>query len=243
MITFSGDTDEWVRFVNQASWSDLQQKSIFQRGQFTADQPDLGRSLWKTQAGTAVGWSVIINQTETGVEFAQTADGGVGRWRAVNAGVVIPDNYFSLGVSMDLGDINNTPEMYINGIPTTNSEENTPSGVWHSDGTGSTDYITLGNADNGEAGYIGTLGGGLLFNTILTPANFAQLHAGLLTLDLLESLVYAPLLLGSDGKQVFTGALSSSNFVYCHMTGAKGTPSGSPIAVPESRLAFPFAYG
>lgn len=245
-ITFAGDTDDHVRFPNSASWNDIQQKSIFQTVEFTTDYVSAGgRILWKTPAGLSTGWSIAIDQPATNVFFTQTADGGSGIWSALNIGIVIPNNYFSIGVSMDIGDITNTPLMYLDGIGSTFVEENPPSGTFHTDGSPTTDFISLGNVDTPSAGsgIIGTISGGLVFNKLLSPAEFLSLHEGNLTLDLMASLVYAPLLLGADGKLVFTGALSSSNFVYCHMTGSKGTPSGSPVAVPESRLAFPFAYG
>ncbi len=240
-ITFGGSTDEWVKFDARDSFNDLSLKSMFFWMQPSVDSTSNERLLWKTVAGDFGGWSIALVIDDNFISLNQRSTGGTAVWSITDAGVIIKNGLFSVGISMDLGDINNnTPEFYLNGQPIINTEEVPPSGSWESDGD---DGIYVGNSRLGTNPYHGLIDKPLLFNRILTPTEFGALHNSVLLLPDLVGLVFAPLFLGADGKASFTGTLSNSNFVYDYISGSKGTPSESPVASQEILRAFPFANG
>jgi len=244
-VDFDGIAD-FIAFAANSVYDGLVQKSIFLRTESDGvGGANVGRLLWKTSAGDAAGWSIVRNDSgnprANRLAYVHSASGDDGVWETDNATFPVSTE-ISIGISMDASDINNAPILYLDGVPVNVTEFSTPTGSFD---LGDTEGLQVGKAGGSIDAlfYNGKIWNINLFNTILTPADFATLHDSKIGgLGMPGHIFWTPFL-GSDGKLAFTGALAGTNFVYDHISGIKGTPTSSPVAIQDIEIALPFAYG
>lgn len=153
-----------------------------------------------------------------------------GTWQYSSA---IPTGIVLLCITYDDSSVSNDPTIYINGSSVTVVESTTPSGTLNSN-----TYWSLG--DKPAAGAIVSIVGEMLsfcvYNRILSAAEIADAYNSRLAIPTYRGLVFAPNLAGAAGGVGDGSALSSTNYIIDPISGAQGTPSGSPVLRAETYL-------
>jgi hypothetical protein len=141
-----------------------------------------------------------------------------------------------LAITYDASLTTNDPIFYLNGASVSISEIATPVGTIKTN-----TYWTIGDKPAGGAvisidGYILAFCG---YNRILSASEIANAYNSRLAIPTMQGLVFATKLIGAAGLQVFDGAtLTSSNTMADHISGALGTPSGSPVGRGDTYLNY-----
>jgi hypothetical protein len=79
----------------------------------------------------------------------------------------------------------------------------------------------------------------LIYNRILTPAEILEAYESRKAIPSYNGLVFAPHLSAAAGLTTFDAAtLAGSNVLRDFVTGAAGTPSGSPIGRADTYLTY-----
>ena len=234
-VDFDGSAD-FIQFADNAIYDDLALKSMFLRTTIDGDGSDANpRLLWKSPAAAQTGWSVGYDTANDRFFFIQTASVGIGIWHTTSSSATIGNTY-SIGVSMDIGNINNDPNVYLNGIDDT-TESSASEGAFHTDAG---DGLYLGKAAGGanDNFYEGPIWDIHLSTVIWTPAEFASLHASNAPGYWMRGLIFYPQMNGAAGLQTFGGAaLGGANTIVDIVSGIIGTATSSPLGVADTTLA------
>ncbi len=239
-VDFDGSAD-FIAFASNSIYDGLGAKSLFLRTISEGDGSDnIPKMLWKTGAADQNGWSAGRNDSgfarPNRLHFVQTGTGGVGLWET-NDNTFNQDTEYSVGVSMDIGNINNTPLFYLGGVSVAVNEITAPGGAFH---TTDTEGLNVGRAggtvDAGE--YEGKIWDIHIANVVWTPAEFASLHESNAPGYWMRGLIFYPQMNGAAGLQAFDGAaLGAANKIVDVISGILGTPTSNPLGVADTVLA------
>ena len=234
-VDFDGSAD-FIQFADNAIYDNLALKSMFLRTTIDGDGTDVTpRLLWKTPAAATTGWSFYYNSTNDRFEFTQTGSGDDGIWHTTSSSATIGNTY-SVGFSMDIGNINNDGIVYLDGVADS-TESLGATGAFETDaGDGLFVGYAGGSADLGF--YEGKIWDIHLSNVIWTAAEFASLHASNAPGYWMRGLIFYPQMNGAAGLQAFDGAaLGGGNTIVDIISGIIGTPTSNPLGVADTVLA------
>lgn len=129
----------------------------------------------------------------------------------------------------------NDPVLYLNGASVAVTESTTPAGTYKS---GTSSDVYLGSTTSG-ANLDGKEFSLCYYNRILSASEIADAYNSRLAIPTWRGLVFAPNLLGAAGLQTFDGTtLSGTNYVRDLVSGAQGTPNGSPVGRGDTYLTW-----
>ncbi len=158
--------------------------------------------------------------------------GGNGLWR-VNSTPPSSGSRLHYAVTHDRSSASNDPIFYIGGVAVASTEVLTPSGSVQSGNNG---VVGVG-AGGAYAPITGTVDSAPIYNRILSAAEIADAYNSRLAIPSYRGLVFAPNLL-SHGEVGEGGVLTSSHGIVDNISGALGTPSGSPLYHEENYLTW-----
>jgi hypothetical protein len=168
-----------------------------------------------TEITTGVAWS-------TSAGFWGTPRPATGGWHHV-------------GVTYNNSSTSNDPLMYMDGASATVTERQTPSGTYVN---GTTTITTTGARTSGtEYPIDGKLGSLCIYNRILSASEIAEAYASRLAIPTWRGLVFAPQL-HQRGEVGEGGTLTASHTIADAVSGALGTPSGSPLFRGDTHLTY-----
>lgn len=161
-----------------------------------------------------------------------------GIWVATN-NVLTNGAMHHIAVTYDGALTTNDPTIYVNGSSIAITETSTPVGTFRS-GTNTDMYLASAISGNNPNGRLNSL---LVYNRILSASEIADAYASKLSIPSYQGLVFAPDLCRGESVSAFDGAvLGSSNTLRDIITGAAGTPSGSPIGRGDAYLTHQGVY-
>ena len=234
-VDYDGSAD-YTQFADNAIYDDLTLKSVLLRTTIDGDGSDAaGRLLVKFAPAALTGWGFAYVYASDSFAYNQTSTGGIGAWATTASSATIGNTY-SLGVSMDIGNINNDPIMYLDGVADT-TEDNAPSGAFQTDAG---DGLYVGKLSGGanDSFYNGKIWDIHIANVIWTPAEFASLHASNAPGLWMRGLIFYAPMNGAAGLTSFDGtALGAANKVIDIVSGILGTPTSNPLGVADTTLA------
>ena len=240
-VEFTEVSDQLIDFTS-GGIGDLAQKTIMFRFNLDDFPPAGGTSFFRRLDGSSNRvWSVDVFSIGLGrlIRFANDFSDTSGTW-ITDADPISAGTDYHLAVSYDNSAVGNDPIFYLDGSSITVNESATPVGTAN---TGEGNFIVGSIHDASFPSIDGKMWDVRVYNEILDQARITEAFENDLFISPINGLVFHTPFLGADGLKKFTGVLAGSNFVYDYMSGAKGTPAQSPIAHPETELAFPFAYG
>lgn len=179
-------------------------------------------------------WRLVLSSSGT-LRFnkREGASNTTGAWDTSSA-LSSATRYFA-AATFDFSSVSNVPIIYINGASVSISATVTPvaTGTRPVDGNITSSVVTANRS------FIGTINNTLVYNRILSASEIAEAYASRLAIPTYNGLVFAPNLLGAAGLQVFEGAnLGSTNYFVDQISGATGTPSGSPVGAGDTYLNY-----
>lgn len=190
------------------------------------------------------GWNfAITNGASAGrpkyVEMDVTWSGAVGIWRS-QYNVIDTGAWYHVAATYDGGAVGNDPLFYVNGVNSATIEGNVPAGAIVSNAAASL-YIAdwpLTIVGTTHTYFDGVIADVRVYNRILSAAEVLDIYSLRAYNTNYNGLVFEPMLYGAAGLQAFDGAaLAAANKIVDPISGALGTPSGSPIGVGESFLS------
>lgn len=128
----------------------------------------------------------------------------------------------------------NDPIGYLNGAAVTTTEAATPSGTYRS---GSNYHLRLGGDSGGVEAIDGRTQAFLIYDRILTAAEISDIYNSRNPYHIRRGLVFAPQL-HQRGEVGQGGTLTSGHTIADAVSGALGTPSGSPLFAQDAYLTF-----
>jgi hypothetical protein len=244
-VEFASDTGQYISFGAKSSLDNLNTMSVC-AWVYPDTLPDVDAGfdfIVAKLSDDAAGWllslgdSTYYSKTNAllySVNYSNPAL-SVGRWFSA-------DNSISVGawqhicVTIDKSNSANDPIMYVNGVSIAITEVETPSGTITSD---STSVVEVGGSVLGAHHSVdGKITDARIYNRILTPAEVLAIYEGRGRDNIINGLVFAPVLYGASGLQAYDGVvLGSGNKLVDPYSGAYGTPSGSPIGRAETYLS------
>lgn len=165
-------------------------------------------------------------------EFFVFFSGNNGAWNPTNA-VLNTTGYNEIFITYDGSSTANDPVFYVNGASVAVTERVAPTGTIDVD---SSLDVTIGS------GGAKTFNGKVLAvqyytGRVVTAAEVADAYNSRLAIPNFNGLVFSPNLNGAAGLQTFDGAtLSGTNYLKDTISGATGTPSGSPVGAADTYL-------
>lgn len=240
-VEFTKTANQIINFGLVPALHNLDQKTVIIRFNLDAwPAADVTLRLIDKSGGSAKGWTIDLNNFAgfpEEITFTHAFTGTNGFWLSDDNSIAVATNYH-FAVTYDRTSVVNDPILYLNGSPINVTETSTPTGSTDDD---SAEDFAIGNTADGAGGFPhdGKEWDISVYNKILTPAEVLEDADSDVFVIPSRGLVFHLPLLGSDGKKAFTGVLSNTNFVYDYMGGVKGTPANSPIAHPETEMAFP----
>jgi hypothetical protein len=181
--------------------------------------------------GTNEYWYIIYNSGGNSgrLTFTSTWSTTIGTWRPTSATTTTNvSNHFA--VTYDAGSTSNDPVLYLNGSSVSVTEDTAPSGTWRS-GTNSEIYVGTFLASTPSC----TTHSLCYYNRILSASEIADAYASKLAIPTRRGLVFAPQL-WQRGEVGEGGTLTSSHTIADAVSGALGTPSGSPLHRQDTYL-------
>jgi hypothetical protein len=232
-IEFTDVDYQRVEFPSVAVFEDLATKTIV----FRIDIQGLGGGAHAyeiiNKVAALAGWDIYVGTSTGVIYFLQSFDGDGGIWRT-GAGSIAPGSY-DVAITYDLGAVGNNPIIYLDGVPVAVTEVVAPVGAAVSDAGIS---IRIGSHVAGAYSIDGSESNVRIYNRILTPAEVLAIYEGRGRDNIINGLVFAPVLYGASGLQAYDGVvLGSGNKLVDPYSGAYGTPSGSPIGRAETYLS------
>lgn len=167
--------------------------------------------------------------------FSHGFSSQVGLWRT-DENSAVSTTLYSFAISYDNSSVDNNPIFYLNGIAVNSAEVITPSGTAL---TGIGTDLAIG--DNGGVYFSpdGRIYDLRIYNRILTPAEVATIYNMRGKDNIINGLVFHPMLKGAAGLSTFDGAvLGADNTIYDPYSQTYGVPVGSPIAVADNVLGW-----
>lgn len=151
--------------------------------------------------------------------------GSTATWRT-NSAYSTTGQWYQFGITYNNTSTANDPIIYVNGAAVAITETTAPSGTYN---TGSTSQTFITGASGGNT-INGKTAGLCVYNRILTATEIADAYASRKAIPTYQGLVFAPNLLGAAGLQTFDGTtLAAGNTIADSISGALGTPTGSPV--------------
>lgn len=182
-------------------------------------------------AGGSSDETYSITTTTAGTcSFTAGWSGAVGQWTLNNS--ISTGAFHLVAVTYSNGSTVNDPIWYVDGASVAFTENTAPSGTYRI-GTNTT-FLVGGPISNDGKGF-----GINIYNRIFTPAEIAEAYASRLAVPNRNGLVFAPHLSGAAGLQTFDGAtLGADNKIVDQISGALGTPAGSPVGRADTYLTY-----
>ncbi len=181
-------------------------------------------------AGITAGWQLVTSSSK--LQLTVPFSGSTPYW---NSGTISTGIHL-LCFTYDSGSIANDPLFYQDGTLLTTTEVVAPSGTVNN---WSTATLRLGSVSGVYESWIGKLLSHNIYNRILSATEIAEAYATRKFIPSLRGLVFAPHLIGAAGLQTFDGAtLGATNYLIDQISGAVGTPAGSPIGRADTYLTF-----
>ncbi len=169
----------------------------------------------------------------TTLDFLASWTSGPGVWRPTTGFLTI-NTMFLVGFTYDGSSSANNAIAYVNGSSVSVTRIATPSGTFKT-GTGSDFYIGS-NGISGTTNPNGRIVSLCYYNRILSATEIADAYANKLAFPISRGLVFAPDLSGASGGVVDGSTLTSSNLITDIVSGARGTPNGSPVLRADTFL-------
>lgn len=157
--------------------------------------------------------------------------GDNGIWRTTNDVLVI--GYNEIFITLDGGSTSNDPVFYHNGVSVSVTENVAPTGTIDTSATVSAVIGQLSTlSPNGTIWAVQYYTG-----RVITAAEVADAYNSRIAVPNFNGLVFSPNLNGAAGLQTFDGAtLGSTNYMRDIISGATGTPNGSPVGAADTYL-------
>ena len=185
-----------------------------------------------TSLGTDEGFFVYTANTDSTFRFASiTSSGATGTW---STPLTTGRHHFV--VTYDAGSVSNDPIIYLDGTSVTVTENVTPTG---SIASGSNSKYLLGDnsAGTGNIAFDGNILSIAIYNRILSTTEITEAYNSKLAIPTYRGLVFAPQL-HSRGEVGEGGTLTASHTIADGVSGALGTPSGSPTYKGDAVLTY-----
>lgn len=231
-IDLSNALSQQVNFGNLTTLAGLTSKTILFRLWLDA-YPAATATLLRLRNvdGTDEGFQMDIGTTGK-VGFVGLTFSTAGLWSATTD-VIALSTWTQVAVTYNKSSTANDPILYYDSTAITLTKSVSPSGGAVA-GTGGIFFIGGSGATKSVDGKIEGL---CIYNRILTAAEIADAKNCRNYIPDWNGLLFAPNLLGAASLQTFDGAtLGSTNYIYDMVSGAVGTPAGSPVGVADSVL-------
>jgi len=227
-VEFTNTADQKIDFGDLVGVRDLQEKIIsidFRLDSWDAVSPtDL---VSKASAPSFDGWNINIGGVSHRIQFAYSTDVNVGFWVTDNDSIAL-DEHYNVAIYFDNSSLSNNPLIYINGISVNVSELAAPAGTAFESDAGQTLKI-------GSVTYLKkSIDGEIAAVSIYDASNISDIDGLMTNLGLSNlvfptyaGLVFAPQLYGAAGARD-GDTLTSANKILDRVSGALGTPAGSP---------------
>lgn len=164
-------------------------------------------------------------------EFQANFSGNNGIWDTTND--VLLNGYNEIFITYDGGATTNDPVFYLNGVSVAVTERVTPTGTI--DTEASINSVVGAVSSGSPKGSV--LAVQYYTGRVITAAEVLEAYNSRLAIPNYSGLVFSPNLNGAAGLQTFDGAtLSGTNYIRDTISGATGTPSGSPVGAADTYL-------
>lgn len=177
---------------------------------------------------------VLIATASHRIQFTQDFSTSNGTWRtgedSISTGQLI-----HFVISYDWSSATNNPVIYINGISSAVEEAVTPAGTVTSD---SLCNLVIGNDGEILKPIDGLIYDLRIYNRILSASEVATIYGMRGKDNIINGLVFRPMLKGAAGLSTFSGALAAGNTIYDPYSQTYGVPNGSPVAVADNQLGW-----
>lgn len=167
--------------------------------------------------------------------YAQTFSSGAGLWRTT---ATVPTTTLSMvAVTYNNSSSDNAPIIYINGSSVAITTAFAPSGT-PINGTNTIASISdpIATVPNGVPDM--RLFSLCVYNRILSAAEILDAYNSRLAIPSYNGLVFAPDLRGAAGGVGDGSTLAAGNVIRDHISGASGTPAGSPVLRADNYLNY-----
>lgn len=170
--------------------------------------------------------------THTILSFSVSWSVSYGLWN-IDANVFTLNAWNQIIVTYNGGGVGNDPIIYVNKVSQAITKQSTPSGSLV---TGTNNIFVLGQAF-GTPALNGIEASILIYNRIFSQNDVNNSYNSRLFTPNYNSLVFVPNLYGAAGLQIFDGAtLVANNKIVDEISGALGTPVGSPVGIADTVL-------
>jgi hypothetical protein len=234
-VTFNDTNTQHIDFGSVPGAVGLTQKSCLIWFYPTAVPADAQTLFFVFESGSGVDdyFPFLLSPAnEAGkIGISSLWSGATAFWKTTNV-VISANNLYHIAVTYDGSLTTNDPLFYVNGASQAVTEVTAPSGTLR---TGTASNLFLGDpVFDPITGHILSV---CYYNRILSAAEIAEAYASRKAIPSYRGLVFAPQLWGAAGLQTFDGAtLGASNKIRDLISGAEGTPSGSPVGRGETYL-------
>ena len=175
-----------------------------------------------------LGTSSVANKLFFGTGWSTTG----GLWRTTNDLVT---GLSHIAITYNNSATTNDPIIYINGSVQTLTEVATPVGTYRN---GTTGTVRIGSARTVTSSIDGQIASALIYNRILSAAEILDAYNSRLAIPSYNGLVFAPDLRGAAGGVGDGSTLAAGNVIRDHISGASGTPAGSPVLRADNYLNY-----
>lgn len=232
-IEYTGTSNQYIDFTPaSANVRGLLSKTIM----FWIDLDTLNtsRDFLGMYGGTPLSddnWDIGASSTANKMYFRVEFTGVPGQWRTTSD---LTTNQTHIAITYNGSSTSNTPVFYINNVVDTTVAVTSPTGSY---ATGANSNLNIGRGFSNTTSFDGLITGIVIYNRILSAAEIADAYNSRLAIPNYNGLVFAPNLCGAAGLQTFDGAtLGSTNYLKDMVSGATGTPNGSPIGRADTYL-------
>lgn len=235
MIDYTNTSNQYIEFTSFAAIQNLVNRTIMvwmnldslvvSRGIYGLGNSAVidANELWE------LGTSSVANKLFFGVGWSTTG----GLWRTTND---LATGLSHIAVTYNNSATTTDPIIYINGAAQALTEVATPVGTYRN---GTTGTLRIGSARTVTSSIDGKISSALIYNRILTAAEILDAYNSRKAIPNYNGLVFAPHLSGAAGLQTFDGAtLGTDNKIVDQISGALGTPAGSPVGRADTYLTF-----
>jgi hypothetical protein len=241
-IDFGTGGTKGIEYGAITQLADLSQKSVSVWLYYSAERAPNSYSNIVDKYTSGKGWSLyILNKTSATAYpnhlfFVQTFSGSnYGQWY-LPEDTLAAGNRYHIVITYDRSSTDNDPVFYVNGTVVASTEELTPAETAESDAT--YPLSIGGSVTESETGLLGTVSDVRIYNRILTAAEVLDIYTSKSYDSVPRGLVFQMRGYGCAGKQTFEGAtLGAANIVRDYISGAAGTPAGSPIGRGDTFLS------
>ncbi len=137
----------------------------------------LGRIIDDGGTSTSNGWALAVcndgnssHCNNQSLLLYNNSNGGTDGWFSSNANSITTNTWTHVAVTFDNSSVSNTPTFYINGIQMTTTTNTTPTVGFE---YGDNENLLIGNRENGDRAFDGSIDNVRLYNYARTPAQIA----------------------------------------------------------------------